>query len=193
MKTATQATTTKHRLEPASWIDEHRDYLVNFARTKVSDNGTAEDLVQETFLSAWKGRKTFRGDCTERTWLTGVLRNKIVDHYRSNSRRPVVREADVAAGFDGESGAGWIESTPEESPNADPVAIAEQREFMTVLEQALSKIPEVAGRAFRMREIQGYSTEEITRVLNITSGNLWVLIHRAKAALRNQMDLSWAR
>ena len=182
-----------HSLDPGQWPEQYGDYLVNYARSRVSDHALAEDLVQDTFLAAWKGRKGFRGDCTERTWLTGVLRNKIIDHYRSAARRPTVREADVATGDDRvDGGEGWIESQPTESPGADPVVITEQREFMTALEQALAKLPELAGRAFRMREIQGYSTEEITRVLNITRGNLWVLIHRAKSALRNQMDLARA-
>ena len=182
-----------HSLDPGQWPEQYGEYLVNYARSKVSDHALAEDLVQDTFLAAWKGRKGFRGDCAERTWLTGVLRNKVIDHYRSAARRPTVREADVALSDDRvNAGEGWIESLPAESPGADPVVITEQREFMTILEQALTKLPELAGRAFRMREIQGCSTEEITRVLNITRGNLWVLIHRAKSALRNQMEMAWA-
>ena len=182
-----------HSLDPSRWPEQYGEYLVNYARAKVSDHALAEDLVQDTFLAAWKGRKRFRGDCTERTWLTGVLRNKIIDQYRSAARRPTVREADVAISADHmDGGDGWIDSQATESPAADPVAITEQREFLTVLEQALARLPELAGRAFRMREIQGYSTEEITRVLNITRGNLWVLIHRAKTALRSQLDLAWA-
>ena len=190
---ATGKTRGARSLDPSLWPEQYGEYLVNYARSKVSDHALAEDLVQDTFLAAWKGRKGFRGDCTERTWLTGVLRNKVIDHYRSAARRPTVREADVTISDDrADGGEGWIESQPEESPGADPVVITEQREFMTILEQALAKLPELAGRAFRMREIQGYSTEEITRVLNITQGNLWVLIHRAKSALRNQMEMAWA-
>ena len=182
-----------HSLDPGQWPEQYGDYLVNYSWSKVSDHALAEDLVQDTFLAAWKGRKGFRGDCTERTWLTGVLRNKVIDHYRSAARRPTVREADVATSDDRVAGGeGWIESLPAESPGADPVVITEQREFMTTLDQALAKLPELAGRAFRMREIQGYSTDEITRVLNVTRGNLWVLIHRAKSALRSHMELAWA-
>jgi RNA polymerase sigma-70 factor (ECF subfamily) len=191
--TAATRKSEAHSLEPGHWPERYGEYLVNYARGKVSDHALAEDLVQDTFLAAWKGRKGFRGDCTERTWLTGVLRNKIIDHYRSAARRPTVREADVAISDQrAEGGEGWIASLPTESPGGDPVVITEQREFMTFLDQALAKLPDLAGRAFHMREIQGCSTEEITRVLNISRGNLWVLIHRAKSALRNQMELGWA-
>lgn len=187
-----KAASPKHQLTPASWIVDHREYLENFARGKVNDSALAEDLVQETFLSAWKGRKGFRGDCAERTWLVGVLRNKIIDHYRSAARRPVVREADVAPNDERDGGAGWIAALPDESPASDPIVLAEQREFMTDLDRAINRLPEAAGTAFRMREIEGYSTQEITDKLNITSGNLWVLIHRAKTALREQMEMSRA-
>lgn len=194
MKASSQtiANEPRNELQPGLWPAHHGDYLLNFASSKVSDRGQAEDLVQETFMAAWKGRKGFRGDCTERTWLTGVLRNKIIDHYRSSARRPLVREADVAINDDSEDRGSWIEAQPSVSPASDPVVITEQREFMTVLDKALTKLPEAAGRAFRMREIQGYSTDEIAETLNISRGNLWVLIHRAKAALRSQMDLAWA-
>jgi len=181
-----------HQLDPSKWADQYRDYLVNYARGKVNDPSTAEDLVQDAFVAAWQGRSGFRGDCTERTWLTGVLRNKIIDHYRSSARRPTVREADVARNDSGEKSGSWIESLPTESAGDDPVVITEQREFMEILEEALANLPDLASRAFRMREIQGYSTDEITRTLNITRGNLWVLIHRAKAGLRSHMEMAWA-
>lgn len=188
---ATAKDRPRHELNPSQWSVEYRDYLVNFARSRVGDHAQAEDLVQETFLSAWKGRRGFRGDCTERTWLTGVLRNKIVDHYRASARRPLVREADVALNDDRSLAESWMEAQPAVSAESDPRDATQQREFMRTLEQALTRIPEMAGRAFRMREIQGCSTEEITRTLNISKGNLWVLIHRAKQALRSQLELSW--
>ncbi len=179
-------------LQPGLWPAHHGDYLLNFAMSKVSDRGQAEDLVQDTFVAAWKGRRGFRGDCTERTWLTGILRNKVIDHYRASARRPVVREADVISIDDYDSRGSWMEAQPADSAGNDPVEVTEQREFLTVLDDALTNLPEAASKAFRMREIQGYSTDEIASELNISRGNLWVLIHRAKAALRSQMEVSWA-
>jgi len=181
-----------NELQPGLWPAHHSEYLLNFALSKVSDRGQAEDLVQDTYVAAWKGRHGFRGDCTERTWLTGILRNKVIDHYRASARRPVVREADVATVSDSEERGSWMEAQPAESAGSDPVEVAEQREFLTVLDDALTNLPAAASEAFRMREILGYSTDEIAEELNISRGNLWVLIHRAKAALKGQLEVSWA-
>jgi RNA polymerase sigma-70 factor (ECF subfamily) len=182
----------RHQLDPARWIAEYRDFLIRYALQRVSDHGLAEDLAQETFLSAWNARHSFRGDCSERTWLTGVLRNKIVDHWRRNARRPLV----LAGEFDQDAEDGgvstpWIESRPDERDTNHPAAAAERAELLSLLDDAVNRLPGSMGRAFRMREIQGRSTEEITSSLNISKANLWVLIHRAKQALRNELQGAW--
>ncbi len=73
-----------------------------------------------------------------------------------------------------------------------PGAETERHEFMSELEEAVGRLPSKMGRAFRLREIEGLSTEEITRELNITKANLWVLIHRAKQALGESLAESWS-
>lgn len=185
-----------HTLDPAHWDSAHRDYLINSARRKVNDLGTAEDLVQDTFVSAWKARAGFRGDCSERTWLVGMLRNKIIDHYRYNARRPTYTETDLDRGRHESSTErepqGWMEKQATHDNGSDPVKVTERREFLSRLERAIARLPRSMGQAFRMREVQGCSTEEITRSLNISSGNLWVLIHRAKQALRTQLEAEYS-
>ncbi|MCB1237312.1 MAG: sigma-70 family RNA polymerase sigma factor [Verrucomicrobiae bacterium] len=184
----------RHTLDPANWIQNYRDYLQRFALQRVSDFGAVEDLVQDTFLSAWNARNGFRGDCSERTWLTGVLRNKIVDHYRRNARRPLLLESDLEAGRDTDDSRAstpWIESRPDESDTFQPDRVTDRAEFMRLLDQAVTRLPGTMGHAFRMREMQGRSTDEITRKLKITKGNLWVLIHRAKQHLQRQLGAAW--
>jgi RNA polymerase sigma-70 factor (TIGR02943 family) len=182
----------RFHLNPSQWIAEYRDYLVRFALQRVNDHGQAEDLVQDTFLSAWNARDSFRGDCTERTWLTGVLRNKIVDHWRRTARRPLL----LAGDFDEERGADgphtpWLENRANDRDTYDPDTAAERTEMLALLDEAVNRLPESMGRAYRMREMQGRTTEEITRTLNISKANLWVLIHRAKQLLREQLQSAW--
>ncbi|HRQ91096.1 MAG TPA: sigma-70 family RNA polymerase sigma factor, partial [Bacteroidia bacterium] len=182
-----------HRLDPEQWNITHREALLRFALRKVSDFGHAEDLVQDTFVSAWHGRKQFRGDCSERTWLTGILRNKIVDFYRRNSRRPAILTSDLDPVQDEGSGlVPWIERQADPDDRNLPTATTERLEFMADLEEAVDRLPAKMGQAFRMREINGLSTEEITRELNITKANLWVLIHRAKLALGESLADDWS-
>ena len=75
---------------PEVWVDQYGDYLYRFAIAKVKDAATAEDLVQETFLAALKSRKNFQRRSAARTWLTAILKHKIVDYYRKKSRERVV-------------------------------------------------------------------------------------------------------
>src|SRR5690606_30747518 len=151
----------------------YREYLIRFALMRVSDYGTAEDLVQDAFLSGWNGRRHFRGDCSERTWLTGILRNKIIDHYRKTGRRPSILATDLENSFTGENEPrSWIGEQPDHRLNHRPGAEAERKEFMEELELAVARLPEKMGEAFRMREMLGYTTEEITRELKISKANL---------------------
>jgi len=183
---------TDHTLNPNLWNVAYREYLIRFALMRVSDYGTAEDLVQDAFLSGWNGRHHFRGDCSERTWLTGILRNKVIDHYRKTGRRPAILATDLENSFAGEDGTrSWIDEQPDERLADRPGAEAERNEFMEELELAVSRLPGKMGEAFRMREMLGYSTEEITRELNISKANLWVLIHRAKQALSTELSDNW--
>lgn len=182
---------TTTELNPERWNLDHREPLLRFALQRVSDYGTAEDLVQEAFLSAWNGRGQFRGDCAERSWLVGILRNKIIDHYRRSARRHAVLASDLeAAGT--EDSVPWIERQAEARGSHDPILRLDRREFMADLDEALSLMPEKMAKAFRLREIEGLATEDITRRLGISKANLWVLIHRAKQSLAGSLAGRWS-
>lgn len=181
----------RHHLEPARWSENHRDYLIQFALKRVHDHGQAEDLVQDSFLSAWNARGTFRGDCSERTWLTGVLKNKIVDHWRRVARRPLILAGDFERDEDGGSDVPWLENVPGRGTFPDPEGSVDRAEMMALVRAAVDRLPGAMGQAFRMREFQGKSTEEITSTLKISKANLWVLIHRARQLLRHQLAPAW--
>src|ERR1043166_5225135 len=72
--------------DPERWVDEHGDYLFKYALSRLRDPARAEDMVQETFLAALKGGKNFQGRSAEKSWLVGILKNKICDSYRKASR-----------------------------------------------------------------------------------------------------------
>lgn len=181
-----------HTLNPENWNLAYREYLIRFALQRVSDYGTAEDLVQETFLSGWNARNRFRGDCSERTWLTGILRNKVIDHYRRTGRRPSVLTTDLDGSSPEFESSSWLDRQPDRRSALRPEAETERHEFLDELGTAVNSLPDKMGRAFRMREIDGYSTEEITRELGISKANLWVLIHRAKQNLSEKLNNHWS-
>jgi RNA polymerase sigma-70 factor, ECF subfamily len=83
--------------DAARWVDAHGDYLYAFALSRVRDRWLAEDLVQDTLLAAMQSVKTFQEKSSERTWLCGILKHKIIDHFRRSSRETELtdEEADM--------------------------------------------------------------------------------------------------
>src|ERR1019366_6433580 len=72
--------------DPTAWVDDHGDYLFRCAVCRLGRTEAAEDIVQETFLAALRNRQTYAGRSSERTWLVGILKNKIIDHLRRRGR-----------------------------------------------------------------------------------------------------------
>ena len=182
------------RHDPARWPDDHGDVLYRFALLRVKDPSVAEDLVQETFLAALKGIDSFRGGSSLRTWLVGILKHKIIDHFRRN--RPEILAGDLAT-MDNETEEERLERGAIRDAAAawkvSPEALVHDREFWDVFARCLEGLPEAHRRAFTLREIDGVKGEEICKILDITSTNLWVILHRARNRLRKCLDRNWFR
>jgi RNA polymerase sigma-70 factor (ECF subfamily) len=182
---------------PESWVDQYGDFLYHFTLSRIKDPSIAEDLVQETFLAALKARKNFQGRSTARTWLIAILKHKIVDHIRKQVREHTSDKVEsmlntaandpVDSSFNDE---GDWRIRPSKWA-IDPMKLYEQKEFMDILYQCLGKLPQRQAEAFMMREIDGLSTEEICKVLNISATNSWVMLYRARMWLRRCLENSW--
>ena len=173
------------------WVEAHADYLFNFAIGQVHDPGVAEDIVQETFLAAVKARASFSGKSSERTWLTGILRHKIYDHLRKSCRERAVRH-DAGAPTDLESwdeAAVWLHEVAAESQS--PSRRIELEEFRQNLEVALGKLPPRIAQVFQLYEIEERPNREVCAQVNISESNLWVMLHRARKQLREQLSDWW--
>jgi RNA polymerase sigma-70 factor (ECF subfamily) len=88
--------TEKHTLNPNAWVDLHADYLFYYANSRISDTEMAKDLVQETFLSGLKAMNNFKGKASERTWLTSIIKRKVIDHYRKKNSKKGQAEIKVS-------------------------------------------------------------------------------------------------
>jgi RNA polymerase sigma-70 factor (ECF subfamily) len=165
---------------------------VRYAQLQLRDRDAAEDAVQETLLAALAGESGFAGRSNLRTWLTGILKHKIVDHIRRASReRPLDPEADAAESeFDAlfDERGHW-----REPPQAweNPEGALERGEFRAVLEQCLKGLPERTAQAFLMREHLGLETPELCKELGVTPTHAWVLLYRARMALRLCLEKNW--
>jgi RNA polymerase sigma-70 factor (ECF subfamily) len=170
-----------------SRVEAERAYLLRYASLQLRDAAAAEDAVQETLLAALAGEKGFEGRANLRTWLTGILKHKIVDTIRKASREaPAASEDEFDALFD-ERGH-WIEMP---SAWANPDASLDQQRFFAALEECLKRLPDKTARSFMMREHLGLETDEICKELRITSTHCWVLLYRARMSLRECLTKEW--
>ena len=170
-----------------SRVERERPYLVRYASLQLRDSHAAEDAVQETLLAALAGQAGFGQRASLRTWLTGILKHKIIDVIRRASREaPAASEDEFEALFD-ERGH-WVEM-PEAWPNPD--TSLDQKQFFAALELCLKRLPEKTAQTFMMREHLGLETDEICKELGITSTHCWVLLYRARMALRECLTKEW--
>ena len=182
-----------NELSPNLWVKNHSDYLYNYAIYKVSNRDTAQDLVQETFISGLKGAKNFRGGSSERTWLVSILKRKIIDHYRRENVRKNTGSLDYATPFNttGAFKNHWNEDRAPGKWHLDQSNNLETEEFQKILQLCLSLLPLKWRNAFHLKMMEECSGEEICKELDLTSSNLWVILHRAKLKLRECIEKNW--
>jgi RNA polymerase sigma-70 factor (TIGR02943 family) len=181
-------------LKPTHWVSAHADYLYAFARVRIADEEQAKDLVQETFLAALQRADKFEGKSSERTWLTAILKNKIIDVYRKKSNVFVSSEITDGANdqnfFDESDGGHWTEAHYPRPFRTDDTPL-ENKEFNQILKTCMEKLPPLWLSVFTMKHIDDESSETICAELKVTSSNFWVIIHRAKLNLRACLQKNW--
>jgi RNA polymerase sigma-70 factor (ECF subfamily) len=172
----------------AARVEEERPYLVRYASLQLRDRHAAEDCVQETLVAALAGEASFAGRSNLRTWLTGILKHKIVDAIRRMARdpEPVPDVAELDALFD-------VTGHWDEAPADWPESSLEQKQFFAVLEKCLAGLPAKTAQAFMMREHMGFETDEICKELSVTPTHCWVLLYRARMALKECLQTNWFR
>ena len=181
----------KHKLNPNNWVDAHADYLFNYAISRVNNYEMAKDLVQETFFTGLKAASNFQGKASERTWLISILKRKIIDYYRKINSAKGRAEVKINFYTDGEREGEWIEERVPSRWSNDVEKSLENEELHDTLEKCIDNLPQKYEMVFRMKTIREMDTEEICKELEITSSNLWVIIHRARTQLRKCMEDNW--
>jgi len=189
----------EHTMDPERWVENYGDYLFNYAVVRVNDSNKAEDLVQETFLSALKARARFRGESTERTWLTSILKRKIIDTYRKkySSKETSFGQHEETV-FDGDFFRSeepfrghWLEGAGPNSHSLLPEGELEQEELMKIIRLCIENLKPQLAAAFIMKMIDEEDSDTICKELGITSSNLWVMLHRARLRMRDCMEKKW--
>jgi RNA polymerase sigma-70 factor (ECF subfamily) len=162
----------------------HRAYLMKIARLELRDEHLAEDCVSDALTQAYERRASFRGESSLRTWLTAILKNRIVDLLRKQWREQLVEMAtDIEREFDPlfDDSGHWAQK-PSAVP--DPAGLCEQGAFLEAVKHCVERLPRRIGQIFVLREVFGSNTREICKDLGLTASNVWVQLYRARIMLR---------
>ena len=180
------------QLDATKWVNDYSDMLYRYALPRVNDSEVAKDLVQDTFLAAWRNHDNFKGEISEKNWLYAILKNKIIDHFRKASTR-LTDSLPGAIGGDSyfDEADHWIPVAYPKEWNLDSDAPVMKKEFYEVLHNCKSKLKQLQNTVFSLKYLDGLDSEEICKALNLTTSNYWVLIHRAKLQLRACLEKNW--
>ena len=185
-------------IDPAAWVDDHGDYLFRYALVRLRDEVRAEDVVQETLLAALQHLNSYSGRATERTWLTGILKHKIVDQIRKSCKEVPFEPSDTdLSEFDplferqDEFRGHWSDTLSPRIWRRSPEDAVQQDEFFAVLQRCMGKLPERVAHVFTLREMNELDSEEICSMLELSTSNFWVMMHRARMSLRRCIEINW--
>lgn len=184
---------SQQSFDPDALVDLYADQLFRYALAHVHDRSVAEDVVQETFLAALESSAQFKGQSSLQTWLFGILKHKMIDHFRRTWRQAPLED-------DGDKTNDTVYSTNPVTfvkaqwkvvMHGDPQVEFEQKAFWDLLARGLAELNPRTATAFALREVEQLSTKDVCNRMQISESNLWVMLHRARRHLRHIFEGSW--
>lgn len=175
--------------DPQNWLSLYGDLMYQYCLPRVNDISVAEDLVQETFLSALKALEGYKGEASEKNWLFAILKNKIIDHYRKKSRTGTVIVSETQ-----DTGDDWFNEEGRWSENRRPQDWAasdnpaERKEVQKIINRCKDNLKDLQQEVFTLKYLEDIDSDEICKVLDITPSNYWVLLHRARLQMRDCVE-----
>lgn len=173
-----------------------RPVLFRYALLQLCDSALADDIVQDTLIAALQSAASFEGKAGLRTWLIGILKHKLADHWRRCARESAILTFSQTGEDDNEAdeddffmGNGRWNSAPQAWVN--PEAALKRREFWAVYEICQNNLPPKMAKVFMLRELVGLEAEEVCRELGLSEANYWVTMHRARLRLRECLEIRW--
>jgi RNA polymerase sigma-70 factor (ECF subfamily) len=181
----------------SEWVENYSDSLYSWAFYKTSNRETTEDLIQETFISAYQGIDKFENKSNPKTWLFSILNNKLIDHYRKKFKNIISNESQLTFDTNDQFFDNFFDENDKWKNNVKPVIWEETDnlttdiDFMAVLQLCIENLPELWNSAIQLKYIDNRDGKVICKELNITSSNYWQILHRAKLQLRQCIENNW--
>jgi len=180
------------RTDPSVWLDEHGDALYKYAFMRVRNEATAEDLVQETLLAAIQAIKTYQGQSSERTWLIGILKHKLMDYFRKAAREIQFEDDEqINELVDAQSYNERGQLNIEIKNWSQPEKALEQDEFWNTIYSCVDNLPQRFATIFLLREVDGFETDELCKTLDMSPSNLWTTLSRIRKKMQQCLDANW--
>ncbi len=177
-------------VDPDLWVDQYGDYLFRYANSRLREVSAAEEVVQETFLAGIRNVDQYAGTGSQRGWLLGILKRKIIDYVRrraKHSQASPYDDPDPSAQLFDENGK-WRKDA---LPQSDGERAAESRELWEVVRDCLTHLPQGQADVFVLSVMEDMDSDQICQELDITPSNLWVRLHRARLGLAKCVGPRW--
>jgi RNA polymerase sigma-70 factor (ECF subfamily) len=182
-------------------IDRYHNQLLRLAMLYVSSRAVAEDVVQETWLGVLQGLARFEGRSSLKTWIFRILANRARTRGQREGRSVAFSDLAVAEAGAGETSVDAGQFWPTDHPawangwvsyprnwNELPEDRLLSRELLARVQVAITALPPSQREVITLRDVEGWTSEEVCNVLEITETNQRVLLHRARAKVRRDIE-----
>lgn len=188
---------SKQAMDPARWLEDYGNEMFRFAMKRLHNTEHAEDIIQETLLAALQSHTGYAGQSSEKTWLIGILKHKIVDFIRKHVRELPVEDIQLLSDINSDNDINtlfdarghWVRP-PQDWGNPDKMLQNDQ--FMGLFKQCLDRLKPTHAQIFSLKELDGIPIEEICNQLAITATNCSVMLYRARMGLRRCLEVFFA-
>jgi RNA polymerase sigma-70 factor, ECF subfamily len=166
---------------------KYRKKLERMISRMVRDEGATQDIVQESFLKAWRAIAGFRGESQFYTWLYRIAINTAKKHLVTTRKNPVISESSLSSGSEDEENP-LTQALMNGGGEADtPDAAYAAKEIANAVNEALEALPEELRRALVLREMEGLSYEDISEAMDCPIGTVRSRIFRAREAISSRI------
>ena len=173
------------KIDPEQWVDKHGDFLYGYALLRIGDPKIAEELLLTTLSAGLAERDKIPEQISKRTWLIGILRRKIIDHYRIVNRQqpfePIIKEDCCEHEFFSNDGK-WLE-VPGPWSSA-PSKVARQKAFAHAFHICLNVLPSHLAQVFVLRELEGLEVEKICSVTKNSKAIICARLYQSRLRMR---------
>ncbi len=178
-------------VDPDHWVEAYGDYLYRYAYSRLRDATAAEDVLQDTFLAGIRFSSQFVGNGSQRGWLLGILKRKIVDHVRMRSRYHRDNSHEDHRDLPGQlfdSKGSWSDVGVFMAAHDHEI---ESRELWQIVRECLKHLPAGQAAVFTLSVMEEMTSEDVCQALEITPNNFWVRLHRARLGLASCVGSKW--